>query len=94
MLNNLYKMTQLQTSFGINMVALVDGVPRTLNLAAALNGYIDHQKEVITRRSEFRKKKAEDRAHILEGLIRALNVIDEIIATIRASEDKADVVAD
>jgi DNA gyrase subunit A len=89
-LNNLYKMTQLQTSFGINMVALVDGVPRTLNLAGALNGYVEHQIEVLTRRSEFRKKKAEDRAHILEGLIRALNVIDEIIAAIRASDDKAD----
>ncbi len=89
-LNNLYKMTQLQTSFGINMVALVDGVPRTLNLAQALSGYVDHQIEVVTRRTEFRKKKAEDRAHIVEGLVRALNVIDEIIATIRASDDKAD----
>ena len=89
-LNNLYKMTQLQTSFGVNMVALVDGVPRTLNLAQALSGYVDHQIEVLTRRTEFRKKKAEDRAHIVEGLVRALNVIDEIIATIRASDDKAD----
>ncbi len=89
-LNNLYKLTQLQTSFGINMVALVDGVPRTLNLVQALHGYVDHQIEVLTRRTEFRKKKAEDRAHIIEGLTRALNVIDEIIATIRASEDKGD----
>jgi len=89
-LNNLYKMTTLQTSFGINMVALVDGVPRTLNLQQALSGYVDHQIEVLTRRTEFRKQKAEARAHIVEGLVRALNVIDEIIATIRASDDKGD----
>ncbi len=89
-LNNLFKMTQLQTSFGINMVALVDGVPRTLNLTQALAGYIAHQIEVLTRRTEYRRKRAEDRAHIVEGLVRALNVIDQIIATIRASDDKAD----
>ncbi len=89
-LNNLYKMTQLQTSFGVNMVALVDGVPRTLNLAQALQGYVDHQIEVITRRSEYRRAKAQERAHIVEGLVRALDMIDEIIATIRASEDRAD----
>jgi DNA gyrase subunit A len=88
-LNNLYKHTPLQTSFGVNMVALVDGVPRTLNLVQMLQAYIEHQVEVITRRSEFRLKKRQDRAHILEGLIKALNVIDEIIALIRASEDKA-----
>src|SRR5437867_6317486 len=71
-LNNLYKHTPLQTSFGVNMVALVDGVPRTLNLAQLLSAYIAHQVEVIRRRSEFLLKKARDRAHIVEGLIKAL----------------------
>ena len=89
-MNNLFKMTQLQSSFSINMVALVDGVPRTLNLKSALEGYVRHQIEVVTRRSEYRLRKAQDRAHIVEGLIRALDVIDEVIATIRASEDRAD----
>jgi DNA gyrase subunit A len=88
-LNNLYKYTPLQTSFGVNMVALVDGVPRMLNLVQMLQAYIAHQVEVITRRSQFRLDKRKARAHILEGLIKALNVIDEIIALIRASEDKA-----
>ena len=88
-LNNLYKLTQLQTSFGVNMVALVDGVPRTLNLASALDGYVKHQIHVVTRRSEYRLKKAREREHILEGRIKALNVIDEIIALIRASDDAA-----
>ncbi len=67
-LNNLFKHTPLQTNFGVNMVALCDGVPRTLNLAQALSYYIEHQVEVITRRSEFRLRKARDRAHIVEGL--------------------------
>jgi DNA gyrase subunit A len=88
-LNNLFKMTQLQSSFPVNMVALVDGVPRTLNLVQALQAYIDHQVEVIRRRSQHRLDKALARAHIVEGLIRALDVIDEIIALIRASEDRA-----
>jgi DNA gyrase subunit A len=88
-LNNLYKQTPLQTSFGVNMVALVDGVPRTLNLAAALTAYVDHQVEVIRRRSEYRLGKARARAHIVEGLIKALDMIDAIIAAIRASEDRA-----
>jgi DNA gyrase subunit A len=88
-LNNLYKYTPLQTSFGVNMVALVDGIPRTLNLVQMLQAYIAHQVEVITRRSQFRLDKRKSRAHILEGLIKALNVIDEIIALIRASEDKS-----
>jgi DNA gyrase subunit A len=87
-LNNLYKHTPLQTSYSINMVALVDGVPRTLNLLQALESYVGHQIEVITRRSEFRLRKARDRAHIVEGLIKALDLIDEIIAAIRASADK------
>jgi DNA gyrase subunit A len=88
-LNNLFKQTQLQTSFGVNMVALVDGVPRTLNLVQALRGYVDHQVEVITRRTQFRLDKARRRAHILEGRLKALNVIDAIIALIRGSDDAA-----
>ncbi|HWI04523.1 MAG TPA: DNA gyrase subunit A [Acidimicrobiales bacterium] len=88
-LNNLFKHTPLQTNFGVNMVALCDGIPRTLNLAQALSYYIAHQVEVITRRSEFRLDKAQRRAHILEGLIKALDMIDEIIALIRGSADKA-----
>jgi DNA gyrase subunit A len=87
-LNNLYKRTPLQTSFGVNTVALVDGVPRTLNLRECLFHYLEHQVDVITRRSEYRLRKARERAHIVEGLIKALDLIDEIIATIRASEDK------
>jgi len=88
-LNNLYKMTSLQSSFPVNMVALVDGVPRTVNLADALNGYVRHQIEVVTRRTQFRLDKAKDRGHILEGRIKALNVIDKIIKLIRESEDAA-----
>ncbi|MBL6629873.1 MAG: DNA gyrase subunit A [Ilumatobacteraceae bacterium] len=88
-LNKLYKMTQLQTSFSINMVALVDGVPRTINLRDALEGYVRHQIEVITRRSQFRLDRARRREHVLEGRIKALDVIDEIIALIRSSDDAA-----
>ena len=88
-LNNLYKHTPLQTSFAINAVALVDGVPRTLNLRDMLSAYVGHQVEVIRRRSEFRLAKAEARAHIVEGLIKALDLIDEIIALIRASADRS-----
>jgi DNA gyrase subunit A len=87
-LNNLYKHTQLQSNFAVNFVALVDGVPRTLNLAQALTAYVDHQVEVLQRRSRFRLDKARDRAHIVEGFLKAINVIDEIIATIRGSEDR------
>jgi DNA gyrase subunit A len=87
-LNNLYKHTPLQTSFGVNMVALVDGVPRTLNLVQMLQAYVDHQVDVITRRSEYRLRKARDRAHIVEGLLKALDMIDAIITLIRASEDR------
>ncbi|MFZ9231910.1 MAG: DNA gyrase subunit A, partial [Ilumatobacteraceae bacterium] len=86
-LNNLFKQTQLQTSFGVNMVALVDGVPRQLTLIDAINGYIRHQIEVLTRRTEFRLDKAQRRLHLLEGRIKALNVIDAIIKLIRESED-------
>src|SRR5205807_2942629 len=87
-LNNLYKHTPLQTSFGVNMVALVDGVPRTLDLKHALQAYIDHQVEVVRRRSEHRLDKAQDRAHIVEGLLGALGKIDRIIALIRGSADR------
>jgi len=86
-LNNLFKLTQLQTTFSINTVALVDGVPRTLNLTQALAGYVAHQIDVITRRSNFRLDRARRREHILEGRIKALDVIDAIIALIRGSED-------
>ena len=86
-LNNLFKLTSLQSSFPVNMVALVDGVPRTINLADALNGYVKHQIEVVTRRTQFRLDKAKDRGHILEGRLKALNVIDKIIKLIRESED-------
>ncbi len=88
-LNNLFKQTSLQTSFGVNMVALVDGVPRTLNLVQMLQHYIDHQVDVITRRSQYRLKKAQDRAHIVEGLLKALDMIDAIITLIRGSDDRA-----
>ncbi len=89
-LNNLYKFTPMQTSFGVNMVALVDEVPRTLNLKQLLEAYVEHQRDVITRRTRERLRKANARAHILEGLIRARDVLDEIIATIRASDSRAD----
>jgi DNA gyrase subunit A len=87
-LNNLFKRTPLQTSFPMNAVALVDGIPRTLDLLGILAPYIDHQIEVITRRSQFRLDKLNARAHIVEGLIKALDLIDEIIALIRASDDR------
>jgi DNA gyrase subunit A len=89
LLNNLYKHTPLQTTFSVNFVALVDGVPRTLNLAQALTHYVAHQVEVITRRSQYRLDKALRRAHIVEGFLKALDLIDEIIAAIRASADRA-----
>src|SRR3954451_1878241 len=83
-LNNLFKHTPLQTSFGANMVALVDGVPRTLNLRDMIFHYVAHQVDVIRRRSEFRLREAQRRAHIVEGLLKALDMIDQIIALIRA----------
>ncbi|MSW12583.1 MAG: DNA gyrase subunit A, partial [Actinobacteria bacterium] len=86
-MNNLFKLTTLQTSFPVNMVALVDGVPRVINLRDALQGYVRHQIDVITRRSNYRLTKAQDRGHILEGRLKALNVIDEVIKVIRGSED-------
>ncbi|HYO17998.1 MAG TPA: DNA gyrase subunit A, partial [Dermatophilaceae bacterium] len=84
-LNNLYKHTQLQTTFGANMLALVDGVPRTLPLSAFIRHWVDHQIEVIRRRTEFRLRKAEEEAHILRGLLKALDMLDEVIALIRRS---------
>ncbi len=92
-LNNLYKHSPLQSSFAVNTVALVDGVPRTLDLRAALVAYVDHQIEVLTRRTEYRLRQARDRAHIVEGLLKALDLIDEIIATIRASDDRSGALA-
>jgi DNA gyrase subunit A len=88
-LNNLFKHTPMQTNFPVNMVALVDGVPRTLNLAQTLGYYVDHQVEVVTRRSEYRLRKARERAHIVEGLLKAIDMLDAVIAAIRASEDRA-----
>jgi len=84
-LNNLYKHTQLQETFGANMLALVDGVPRTLNLAQFIRLYVAHQIEVVVRRTRYRLRKAEERAHILRGLVKALDMLDEVIALIRRS---------
>ena len=89
-LNQLYKHTPMQTNFAANMLALVDGVPRLLNLRQALEVYVAHQVEVITRRSEHRLKKARERAHIVEGLLKALDMIDAIINLIRSSPSAAD----
>ena len=84
-LNNLYKHTQLQDTFGANMLALVDGVPRTLSLDAFIRHWVQHQIEVVVRRTEWLLKQAEDRIHILRGLIKALDALDEVIALIRRS---------
>ena len=85
-LNNLYKQTQLQDSFGINMVALVDGQPRLLNLKQVLDAFLSHRREVVTRRNVFELRKARERGHILEGLAVALSNVDEIIALIKQSQ--------
>jgi DNA gyrase subunit A len=87
-LNNLFKHTPLQTNFAVNTVALVDGVPRTLNLVQALHAYIDHQVEVVRRRTENRLGKAQKELHKYEGRLKAIDVIDAVIATIRASDDR------
>ncbi|MBR2723965.1 MAG: DNA gyrase subunit A [Ruminococcus sp.] len=92
-LNQLYSYTQLQTTFGVIMLAIVNGEPKILNLKEMLTHYIDFQEEVITRRTAFDLKKAEERMHILEGLKIALDNIDEVIATIRASKDTPEAVA-
>jgi DNA gyrase subunit A len=86
-LNKLYKHTALQTTFGVNMVALVDGVPRTLSLREIIGHYVDHQRDVIVRRTKYELRRAEDRAHVLEGLLIALDNLDEVIALIRGSRD-------
>ena len=86
-LNNLYKHTPLQTTFGANMVTLVDGSPRTLGLKALLRYYVDHQRDVVTRRTKFRLEKAERRAHVLEGYLVALDNLDAVIELIRSSRD-------
>jgi DNA gyrase subunit A len=86
-LNKLFKHTALQTTFGVNMVALVDGVPRTLSLRQALVHYLDHQREVVTRRTKFELDRAERRAHVLEGYLIALDHLDEVIALIRGADD-------
>ena len=86
-LNQLYKHTQLQDNFGVIMLALVDGVPRTLNLAEMIGYYVDHQVEVVTRRTRYEKRKKEERLHIVEGLLIALDHLDEVIKIIRGSQD-------
>ncbi|HWI34605.1 MAG TPA: DNA gyrase subunit A [Lapillicoccus sp.] len=85
-LNNLYKHTQLQTTFGANMLALVDDVPRTLPLDGFIRHWVDHQMEVIERRTQYRLRQAEERIHILRGYLKALDALDEVIALIRASQ--------
>jgi DNA gyrase subunit A len=89
-LNNLYKLTPLQSSFAVNMLALVDGVPRTLNLLQALQVYVDHQRDVVRRRSEFRLRKAQERLHIVDGLLRCIDQLDAVIAAIRESADRSE----
>jgi DNA gyrase subunit A len=84
-LNNLYKYTQLQENFGANMLALVDGIPRTLSIDGFITHWVDHQIEIIVRRTQFRLRKAEERAHILRGYLKALDALDDVIALIRAS---------
>lgn len=89
-LNNLYKHTQLQDSFGMNMLALVEGVPRTLSLLEMLRHYVDHQVEVVTRRTRFRLRRAEEKLHVLEGLLIALRHLDAVIKLIRESKSADD----
>ena len=86
-LNKLFKHTPLQSTFGYNAVALVDGVPRTLSLLELVTHYLDFQREVVTRRSKDELRKKEARAHVLEGYLKALDHLDEIIALIRAADD-------
>ena len=86
-LNNLYKFTSMQATFGVNMVALVDGVPRTLDLRSIIHNYVQHQRDVVVRRTKYRLRRAEARAHILEGLLVALRDLDAVIELIRGSSD-------
>lgn len=89
-LNYLYKNTDLQVTYHFNMVAILDRTPKLLSLTAMLDAYIGHQKEVVTRSTKFDLKQAKDRSHIVEGLIKAISILDELVATIRASKDKQD----
>ena len=89
-LNQLLKHTQLQDTFGVNMLALVNNEPKVLNLHQMLTYYLDHQKDVVTRRTKYDLNKAEERAHILEGLLKALDYIDEVIRIIRGSKNVAE----
>ncbi len=93
-LNNLFKLTQMQSNFSFNMLAIQGGVPKILSIREILSAYIEHQKEVVTRRTQFDKEKAEARAHILEGLLIALDHIDEVIRVIRNSETDAEAQAE
>ena len=86
-LNKLYKHTPMQTTFGVNMVALVDNVPKTLSLREVIGHYVDHQREVIVRRTKFELRRKEERVHVLEGLLVAIANLDEVIALIRSSRD-------
>src|SRR5258707_15639372 len=86
-LNKLYKHTPLQTTFGVNMVALVDNVPKTLSLREVIGHYVDHQREVIIRRTKYELRRAEERAHVLEGYLIALDNLHAVIALIRPSPD-------
>src|SRR4029077_17788009 len=87
-LNKLYKHTPMQATFGVNMVALVDNVPRTLDLRAVIHNYVAHQREVVVRRTKHELSEKEARAHILQGLLVALEHLDEIIELIRGSPDR------
>ena len=87
MLNNLLKHTELQTNFSANMLALVDGVPRTLSIDQFISNWVAHQLDVIQRRTRFRLREAEERAHVLRGLVKALDRLDEVIALIRRSPE-------
>jgi DNA gyrase subunit A len=89
-LNNLFKHTELQTNFSANMLALVDGVPRTLSIDQFISNWVDHQIDVIRRRTEYRLRRAEERAHVLRGLVKALDMLDDVIALIRRSPDVAE----
>ncbi|TXK86303.1 DNA gyrase subunit A, partial [Parageobacillus sp. SY1] len=89
-LNYLYKNTDLQVPYNFNMVAIHKRHPKLLSLPELLDAYIEHRKEVVTNRSQYELKKAHERQHIVEGLMKALSILDEVIATIRASRDKRD----
>ena len=88
LLNNLYQQTQMRTSFSINMVALINGVPKTVNLKEILIAFIEHRKDIVTRRTIYELRKAREKAHILEGLAVALSNIDEIIKLIKESKTR------